>query len=78
LVPKITEIVSIDEKYGKLNFKVKTDNGPHSFDVKNTHSDIKMLYDGRVLIKDSSDNRYDIPDLTALGKDSLRMLNPYL
>jgi len=78
LVPKITRIVTIIEKYGKLNFKVETDNGPHSFEVKNTHSDIKMLYDGRVLIKDSSDNRYDIPDLTKLGKESMRILNPYL
>jgi len=78
LVPKITEIVSIVEKYGKLNFKVETDNGTHKFEVKNSHSDIKMLYDGRVLITDSSDNRYDIPDLTALSIDSLRILNPYL
>lgn len=78
LVPKITEIVSIVEKYGKLKLTVETDNGHHNFEVKNTHSDIKMLYDGRVLITDSSDNRYDIPDLSALSKDSLRILNPYL
>lgn len=78
LVPKITRIISIIEKYGKLMLKVETDNGPHSFEIKNTHSDIKMLYDGRVLIKDSSDNRYEIPELTALGKESLRILNPYL
>ncbi|MEI6580063.1 MAG: DUF1854 domain-containing protein [Eubacteriales bacterium] len=78
LVPKITSILSIVEKYGKLLLKVETDNGPHSFEIKNTHSDIKMLYDGRVMIKDSSDNRYDIPDLAALGKESMRKLNPYL
>lgn len=78
LVPKITEIVSIVEKYGKLRFKVETDNGSHSFEVKNSHSDIKMLYDGRVLITDSSDNRYDIPNLNDLSRDNLRILNPYL
>lgn len=78
LVPKITGVVSIVEKYGKLKFSVTTDNGPHTFEVKSVHSDIKMLYDGRVLIKDSSDNRYEIPDLKALNKESLRYLNPYL
>ena len=78
LVPKITEVHSIIEKYGKLMFKVTTDNGPHSFEVKSVHSDIKMLYDGRVLIKDSSDNRYEISDLKILSKESLRNLNPYL
>ncbi len=78
LVPKITKIISIVEKYGKLNVKANTDNGPHNFEIKNTHADIKTLYDGRVLIKDASDNRYEIADLKALGKDSLRILSPYL
>jgi len=78
LVPKITDVLSIVEKYGKLKFRVMTDNGPHIFEVKSVHSDIKMLYDGRVLIKDSSDNRYEISDLKALNKESLRHLNPYL
>lgn len=78
LVPKITKISAIIEKYGKLKMKVETDNGPHTFEIKNSHADIKMLYDGRVLIKDSSDNRYDIPNLADLDKDSLRILNPYL
>lgn len=78
LVPKITKILSIVEKHGKLSVKAKTDNGPHKFEIKNTHADIKTLYDGRVLIKDSSDNRYEISDLKALDKDSLRILNPYL
>ena len=78
LVPKITEVLSIVEKYGKLRFHVATDNGPHNFEVKSVHSDIKMLYDGRVLIKDSSDNRYEISDLRVMSKESLRKLNPYL
>lgn len=78
LVPKITDVLSVVEKYGKLRFRVATDNGPHAFEVKNVHADIKTLYDGRVLIKDSSDNRYEIPDLRVLSKESLRRLNPYL
>jgi hypothetical protein len=78
LVPKITELHSIVEKYGKLIVKADTDNGLHHFEIKNTHADIKTLYDGRVLLKDANDNRYEIPDLKALDKESLRILNPYL
>lgn len=78
LVPKILEILSIVEKHGKLRVTAETDNGSHKFEIKNTHADIKTLYDGRVLIKDSSDNRYEITDLKALDKDSIRILNPYL
>lgn len=78
LVPKITEIYSIVEKHGKLQVKADTDNGLHHFEIKNTHADIKALYDGRVLIKDANDNRYEIADLKTLNKSSMRILNPYL
>ncbi len=78
LVPKITEIISIHEKAGKLNFEVVTDNGSHAFEVKHVQANIKQLYDGRVLITDSNDNRYEIPSLDSLSKNSLIKLNPYL
>lgn len=78
LVPKIDEIKSIEEKHRKLIFDVVTDNGPHSFEVRHVQANIKQLYDGRVLIKDDSDNRYEIPDLHILSKSSLLKLSPYL
>ena len=78
LIPKITQIFSVTEKYGRLRFSVGTDSGKYEFDVRNSHADIKFLFDGRVLIKDSSDNRYDIPDVKGLDKKSLHELNPFL
>lgn len=78
LIPKITHVFEIKEQYGRLHFCVDTDSGCYSFDVRNAHADIKFLFDGRVLIKDSSDNRYDIPAVTVLDKQSQRVLNPYL
>ncbi|MBE6632931.1 MAG: DUF1854 domain-containing protein [Ruminococcaceae bacterium] len=44
---------------------------PHS----NRHSDIKFLYDGRVLIRDTNDNRYEIEDVKALDRRSQRILS---
>lgn len=78
LIPKIQTIRSVNEKYGRLHLDVETDSGPYRFDVRNTHADIKQFYDGRVMIKDASDNRYDIPDVRALDEKSQRLLNPYL
>lgn len=78
LIPRITRIRDVDEKYGQLKFEVETDHGNYMFDIRNQHSDIKLLYDRRILIKDASDNRYEIPDLSKLDKASIRMLNPYL
>lgn len=78
LIPKITRIYEAYEKYGLLKIRVDTDRGKYSFDVKNRNNDIKHLYDGRVLIRDSSDNRYEIRDFRQLDKKSQQVFNPYM
>ncbi|MBP3391717.1 MAG: DUF1854 domain-containing protein [Clostridia bacterium] len=77
-IPKITEILGISEKHGRLKWRVDTDCGEHEFEIRNRHSDIKMLYDGRVLIRDSADNRYEIPNHTQLSKHSRFLLSKEL
>lgn len=70
IVPKITKILGRVEKYGNISWTVETDRGVHTFDILNTSTDIKTLYDGRILVKDSNDNRYEISDVTKLDKES--------
>lgn len=74
LIPKIIRLLQTSEKYGILKWKVETDRGIKEFDIKNRHHDIKTFYDGRVLVRDSDDNRYEIPDYKALDKKSLKLL----
>jgi hypothetical protein len=74
LVPKIIRIIDTEEKYGILKMKCETERGIRTFDVRNRYSDIKVLYDNRVLIRDSDDNRYEIPDHTRLDKHSKKLL----
>ncbi|MBE6596848.1 MAG: DUF1854 domain-containing protein [Ruminococcaceae bacterium] len=74
LIPKITAVNQITEKFGILSWHCETDHGRRSFRIRNRHSDIKMLYDGRVLIRDSNDNRYEIEDIKKLDKRSRRLL----
>ena len=78
LVPKILKLIDINEKLGMLKWMVETDRGTHTFEIRNRHSDIKMLYDGRVLVKDSNDNRYEITDYKSLDKHSLSLLSSEL
>ncbi len=78
LIPKITEIYESYEKYGVLKMSVMTDRGKYDFDVKSRNNDIKIMYDGRVLIKDSSDNRYEIPNFFKLDKASMKRFNSYM
>lgn len=74
IVPKIKKILSRVEKYGNITWTVDTDRGRHSFSILNTSIDIKTLYDGRILVRDSNDNRYEIEDVHKLDKDSLNLL----
>ena len=58
--------------------QAKVHHGILTFEVKNHISTVKPLYDGRVLITDTSDNRYEIPNFDLLDKRSQRMLMPEL
>ena len=74
IIPKIKKILSRGEKYGNITWTVETDRGRHSFAIQNTSIDIKTLYDGRILVRDSNDNRYEIENVNALDKESLNLL----
>lgn len=74
LVPHITKIVSITEKYGTLHWSVETDRGPKEFDIRNRNHDVKAYSDGRVRVRDSDDNRYVIEDYRRLDNHSKNQL----
>ena len=79
MIPKITRILSIDEKFGSLSMSVETDRGPVSFRIRNRNSDIKKLYGTqRIVIRDSNDNRYEVPNMSELDPQSMRQLYSYL
>jgi hypothetical protein len=75
LIPKITKIIDAYHKFGVFKMIVDTDRGRYDFDVNSHYSDIETLYDGRILIRDSSDNRYEIPNWQKLDKISIKHLN---
>ena len=78
-IPKVTKLLESDEKFGSLTWKVETDRGTVSFRIRNRHSDIKQMgKSGRVIIRDANDNRYEIPDYTALDAHSKHLLFSYL
>ncbi len=78
LIPKITQVLEVTDKFGVLRFKVMTDRGEISFHIRNRHSDIKNLGANRIIIRDADDNRYEIPDYTALDTRSRRLLFSYV
>lgn len=79
MIPKISRLIDCEDKFGTLKWTVETDRGVVSFQIRNRHSDIKRLWGTkRVIIRDSNDNRYEIPDHTAMDAHSARILFSYL
>ncbi len=78
-VPRITALLDSREKFGSLTWVVETDRGgPVTFRIRNRHSDIKMMRDGRILVRDTDDNRYEIASFDAMDARSKQLLFSYL
>ena len=75
MIPRITALLDVYDKRGTLKWTVETDCGIIEFRIRNRHTDIKVLYDGRVLIRDTNDNRYEIVNHNDLDKRSKMLLN---
>lgn len=78
LIPKVTKINECREKYGVLSIDVETDRGPALIEIRNILHGVKLLYGIRVLLRDTNDNRYEIPDLRLLDKRSRQMIDMFL
>ncbi|MBQ9112500.1 MAG: DUF1854 domain-containing protein [Clostridia bacterium] len=79
MIPKITRLISSEDKFGTLKWRLDTDRGEVTIRIRNRQSDIKVLQGThRVIIRDSNDNRYEIPDYTAMDAHSSRLLFSYL
>lgn len=78
MIPRITRFISMTEKYKIWMWTAETDHGVITFEIRNHMQSVKPLYDGRVLIKDADDNRYEIPDYRKLDNRSQKMLEPKL
>ena len=78
LIPKVTKIYGYKEKYGILTLDTETDRGPAQIEIRNLLYGLKLVYGKRVLMRDSSDNRFEIPDIDALDKQSRQNLDCFL
>jgi len=78
MIPRILRFIRMSENFKIWMWTVETDRGEYTFEVRDHNNTVKQLFDGRVLIKDASDNRYEIPNINALDSRSRRMILPNL
>ena len=78
MIPRITRFIEMSTKFKIWQWTAETDRGIIKFEIQNHIASVKPLFDGRVLIKDANDNRYEIPDYRKLDIRSQKMLLPKL
>lgn len=74
LVPHIRKIRQIEEKFGLIRIVAETDRGVCRFEIGDRTQGIKQLFDGRVLLRDTNDDRYEVEDIRLLDKKSRDIL----
>ncbi len=84
-MPRILRILSAREARAVVTFEVKTDRGPRTIELSQSHSrhhlhstPVRTLPGGRVLIHDVDANRYEIPNLADLDARSQALLDEFL
>ena len=78
MIPRIRRFVHMKEQFKIWMWTVETDRGEYTFEVRDHNNSVKQLFDGRVLIRDANDNRYEIQDVEAMDSRSQRMIMPNL
>ena len=77
-LPRIKDILSINEQLGVLTWRVTTDRGTRSFEVRNPRRNVRSVGGGRYIVKDVDGNRYDIPRLRNLGPKSQFLMREFI
>ena len=78
LIPKVTAIDRIVEKFGLMIIYVQTDRGSASIEIRNQLHGIKVMHGTRIMLRDNNDNRYEIPDIRQLDAHSRKIMDQYL
>lgn len=69
-LPKILKINDIFERFNSADWDVETDRGRITIQTRAIHESVIELGEGRVLLRDNEDNRFEIPNLEALDETS--------
>ena len=77
LIPRITKILETTEKFGLITLQTETDRGPARIEIRNLLYGFKQI-GNRLLLRDSNDNRYEVPDLTKLDSKSRHLLDNFI
>jgi len=77
-MPRIGDILKIDETLNVVEWEVHTNKGPRVFQVRNVNQNVRRIGQRRFVIKDVDGNRYEIRDWTNLKPQAQKLIQGYL
>ena len=77
-LPRIVDVREVTEKLDLVTWKVVTDRGLRTFQVRHIRQNVRQIGRRRVIIRDVDGNRYEIQNWTALSPRSQRQIEEYL
>jgi len=72
--PKVTAVAKADEIHGLATFRVTTDRGDRTIVIRNLRDHAFQLGPNRLMLVDIDGNRYELPDVRALGPVAISVL----
>ena len=78
LVPEVSSILSVKERFGTVEWSVRTDRGRRTFTTRNLRQTAVQLSDSRYILIDTDGSRYHIPSVTNLDNRSRSLLGAHL
>ncbi len=78
LYPRLKRIISLKDYTGTQVCLLETDRGVREVTLRDARDSVVYLGPNRVLLTDAENNRYDVPDITALDRQSRVYLNRIL
>ena len=76
--PRIERVLSVDEQFGVVTWEVETDRGPRRFLVRNLRDSTFPMGANRLMMTDTDGNRYEFPDVSAVGAKAMTVLSKVL
>jgi len=76
--PRIERVLTVNEEFGVVTWEVETDRGPRRFLVRNLRDSTFPLGANRLMMTDTDGNRYEFPDVSAVGTKAMTVLSKVL
>ena len=77
-MPRIVDVERIEEELSVVTWRVATDHGPRTFQVRASRASIRKLGGRRVIIRDVDGNRFLISDWLELPPRARRLVEEHL